>query len=71
MFPVALLMSLDSGHGGQMRDSDGDEVEGHDESEWWRSRVRPTIDDSAVIFPLDFEKKGVGIITDDASERNP
>jgi len=38
-----------SGHGGQIRDMDGDEVDGYDE----------------VIFPLDYEQKGVGIITDD------
>jgi len=38
-----------SGHGGQVRDTDGDEVDGYDE----------------VIFPLDYEQKGVGIITDD------
>ncbi|KAF9647631.1 hypothetical protein BDM02DRAFT_3156037 [Thelephora ganbajun] len=38
-----------SGHGGQIRDTDGDEVDGYDE----------------VIFPLDYERKGVGIITDD------
>jgi len=38
-----------SGHGGQIRDTDGDEVDGYDE----------------VIFPLDYEQKNVGIISDD------
>jgi len=38
-----------SGHGGQIRDTDGDEADGYDE----------------VIFPLDYEQRGVGIISDD------
>lgn len=38
-----------SGHGGQIRDTDGDEPDGYDE----------------VIFPLDYDRKGVGIISDD------
>lgn len=38
-----------SGHGGQIRDTDGDEFDGYDE----------------VIFPLDYEQKSVGIISDD------
>jgi len=38
-----------SGHGGQIRDTDGDEVDGYDE----------------VIFPVDYEQRGVGIISDD------
>jgi len=38
-----------SGHGGQIKDMDGDEVDGFDE----------------VIFPLDYEQKKVGIISDD------
>jgi len=31
--PINPLILLDSGHGGQIRDMDGDEVDGYDEGE--------------------------------------
>ena len=39
----AVLMRLDSGHGSQVKDRDGDEIDGYDE----------------VILPRDFREKGI------------
>ena len=67
--PIGLLTSLDSGHGGQLRGSDSDEVSGYDDGEPQNHRDRdPSLMAMIVIFPLDYEQKDVGIITDDVSE---
>ena len=57
------LIILDSGHGGQIEDKDGDEVDGFDEGSLWLSNQTSILPCFVVIFPLDY--KEAGFIVDD------
>jgi hypothetical protein len=52
-----------SGHGGQIRDLDGDEVDGYDECMIQAPLEKITIDVQKVICPVDYQQSGV--INDD------
>ena len=56
---------LDSGHGGQTKDLDGDEVDGLDEGSCFRTRMPSWGLMTAVIFPVDY--RHTGHIVDDVS----
>jgi hypothetical protein len=59
-------ISIDSGHGGQTKDLNGDEIDGYDEGlKQGSPSIRPCADTSLVIFPLDFAR--AGHILDDVS----
>jgi hypothetical protein len=62
-------LSLDSGHGGQVEDQDGDEIDGFDEgsSNWNIEREVNLTSWFLVIFPLDFKQNGH--ILDDVCSR--
>lgn len=57
------LIILDSGHGGQVEDKDGDEVDGFDEGSLWALIQKTDSFWFTVIFPLDY--KEAGFIVDD------
>lgn len=59
-------MVVDSGHGGQTRDLDGDEVDGLDEGNPLPSQTKVQKLTITVIFPVDY--KHAGHIVDDVSE---
>jgi hypothetical protein len=57
--PTDTLFFHFSGHGGQIKDLDGDEADGFDESTWFRSQVTgSTLSFFSVIYPLDFMEAG-------------
>jgi hypothetical protein len=49
---------IDSGHGGQTKDLDGDEDDGYDEGEQLPSIFVSPSNSDLVIYPLDFETNG-------------
>ena len=66
---IGLTAFLVSGHGGQIPDIDGDEVDGYDEGERRKPQGVPTpLQLALVIYPLDYGKRG--IITDDVGEQD-
>ena len=60
-----ILALSDSGHGGQVPDKNGDEIDGFDEGKSYSSLLRTLLDTSTVIYPVDYKK--AGIIIDDVS----
>lgn len=55
------VVKIDSGHGGQTKDLDGDEVDGYDEGIPFRvseSLLELTALSLLVIYPVDFKKRG-------------
>ena len=54
-----MFIPADSGHGGQVRDKDGDEVDGWDEGLYHNTFPNSCLpQELPVIFPLDHEKNG-------------
>lgn len=59
-----LIVRLDSGHGGQIPDKDGDETDGLDEGTSYSSLFRTSLTCArTVIYPVDYKK--AGLIVDD------
>ena len=58
-------MVIDSGHGSQVKDLNGDEIDGYDEGKLQGAKVSSASDLGSVIFPLDYQRNGH--ISDDAS----
>lgn len=55
---TCLTMAVDSGHGGQTPDLDGDELDGLDEGYLSRFTSLMVANNTQVIFPVDFKKNG-------------
>ena len=51
-------MIIDSGHGGQTPDLDGDEIDGLDEGYLFRFTSLMVANYTQVIYPVDFQKNG-------------
>ena len=70
LFKVVLNSCLDSGHGGQTKDLNGDEADGYDEG-FSQSPHRYSLHlygiPFPVIYPVDFKR--AGHIVDDVSDR--
>lgn len=62
---MSFTVHLDSGHGGQKRDLDGDEDDGLDEGKMRRLRTRYSWSRFLVIYPVDYESEKT--IVDDVS----